>query len=543
MKKDNLAMSIEEELANLKNSTKTVDQWLDAVSYRPDSDYVPSEFALDMLNFIKMIHMPEGTSNVTPEVHLKVLDNFITDNAFVVNMMHRGFAKSTLIMYMFFYLAVYETLPNFGSVNFIIYISDSMDNGVKVMRNNIDYLWNNSEFLQKVLPEKKTTEERWCLTNMNGNTLVIKGYGAKSGIRGTREQNKRPQMAVLDDLLSDEDARSPTILRTVKDTVYKAVDYALDPTKRKVIWCGTPFNAGDPLYEAVESGSWEVNVYPVCEAFPCEEKDFRGSWEDRFSYRYVKEQYIKALGNGELASFNQELMLRIMSEEDRLILDGDMRYYSRKLLLKNKHNFNYYITTDIATTEAQSGDFSFISVWAVNHNMDIYWVDGVCERQTIDKTFNDIFRMVQIYKPQSVGIEVTGQQEGLLQLLLRDMMTRNIYFNLASSNNSNRPGIRPNTNKLQRFNNVVPLFKSGKIHFPNDMENFKPLVEIISEIKLACAGGFKSKKDDGIDTISMLSMIEMYAPDAPSYTNPEEENVYKNPSGSSSTNSLNNYIV
>ena len=111
-----------------------------------------------------------------------------------------------------------------------------------------------------------------------------------------------------------------------------------------MIWSGTPFNAGDPLYKAVESGAWTVNVYPVCEMFPCEESEFRGSWPDRFDYRYVKQQYEKALLGGKIAMFNQELMLKIMSDEDRLIADGDIRYYSRAALLKNKSNYNFYIT-------------------------------------------------------------------------------------------------------------------------------------------------------------------------------------------------------
>ena len=49
--------------------------------------------------------------------------------------------------------------------------------------------------------------------------------------------------------------------------------------------------------KAVESSAWNVNVYPVCEKFPCEREDFRGSWEDRFSYDYVKEQYDEKLRN------------------------------------------------------------------------------------------------------------------------------------------------------------------------------------------------------------------------------------------------------
>ena len=180
-----------------------------------------------------------------------------------------------------------------------------------------------------------------------------------------------------------------------------------------MIWSGTPFNAGDPLYKAVESGAWTVNVYPVCEMFPCEESEFRGSWPDRFDYRYVKQQYEKALLGGKIAMFNQELMLKIMSDEDRLIADGDIRYYSRAALLKNKSNYNFYITTDFATSDKQSADFSVISVWALNNNGDWFYVDGICERQHMGQNIRDLFRLVSQYNPQEVGnLIVTGKPDG-----------------------------------------------------------------------------------------------------------------------------------
>ena len=51
----------------------------------------------------------------------------------------------------------------------------------------------------------------------------------------------------------------------------------------------------------------------------------------------------------------------------------------------------------------------------------------------MDKSINDLFRLVQEYRPQSVGIEVTGQQGAFIKWLQGEMMARNIWFNFASS--------------------------------------------------------------------------------------------------------------
>lgn len=414
--------------------------------------------------------------------------------------------------YLILYLATYGKLPNFGDICFMLYVSDSMENGVKNMRKNLETRYNNSEFLQKVLPTVRFTDNCWEFTNLDGHQLVVNGYGASTGVRGTKKLGTRPQLALLDDLLSDDDAKSPTIIASVENTVYKAITHALHPKKHKIVWCGTPFNKRDPLYKAVESGVWVTNVYPVCEKFPCSREEFRGSWEDRFTYDYVLEQYNKAKATGTIQAFNQELMLRIMSDEDRLVTASEISWFSLKDLMASKTSFNYYITTDFAVSAKDSADYSVISVWAYSNNGDLFWVDGVVKRQTIDISIDDLFNLNSVYKPMSVGIEVTGQQGGFIDLINRESLRRNNYINLAKEINSTRIGIRPVTNKLARFNSVLPWFKLHKVHFPRELEDDPRVVEFIEELTLASASGFKSKHDDCIDTISQLASMNLWKP-------------------------------
>lgn len=493
---------------------KTVEEWLNQVSYEDDPNYKPSEFALAFVNFIKLVNGGQGEENVTPVLHLKMLDQIDQPNSRkIANMVHRGAAKTTVLgEYLILYLATFGELPTFGQVDFALYVSDSIDNGVKNMRKNLEFRWENSTFLQKFVPSAKFTDIHWHFKNAAGKEFIVKGYGAKTGVRGTKANGKRPQLAILDDLVSDEDARSKTMISAIEDTVHKAIDHAMHPTRSKIIWSGTPFNASDPLYKAIESGAWAVNCYPVCEKFPCSRSEFRGSWEDRFTYDYVKRKYLEAMKSGTIHTFNQELMLRIMSDEDRLVLDSDINWYKRGEVLKNLHLYNTYISTDFATTEDESGDFAFISVWAVNSSGHKFWIDGICKRQSMDKNIDDLFMLAQKYKPLGVGVEVTGQQEGFVPWIKSEMVKRRIYFNLSSSGNSNRAGIRPSTNKLQRFLVVVPWFKAGEMFFPEEMKLEKPMIEMMEELKLASANGLKSKHDDGIDTVSMLALMGIFLP-------------------------------
>lgn len=498
----------------LETPRKTIEQLLREVDYEGIDFYSPSDFALNFVNFIKLIG---HTENATPPIHFKMVDKMMTpaeglDPEDVINLCFRGAAKSTVLEYLILYIATVEKIPGLGKVLHAIYVSDSMDNGVKKMRQALEMRWQNSDYLQQVLPKTKFTDARWYFENANGAIFVVNGYGAKTGIRGTRDNGSRPRLGLLDDLISDEDAESPTVIAKVEDVVSKAIEHAMHPTKRKVIWNGTPFNQRDPIYKAVESGAWRVNIFPVCEQFPCSREEFKGAWEDRFPYDAVLKSYIKAVRQGKLASFMQELMLRVMSDEEKVVLDSDIVFFDRSRVLSTASAYNCYITTDFATSDKKGADLSVIAVWFLDWNHRWLLVDGIARQQTMDKNINDLFKFVQRYRPMQVGIEVTGQQGGFIPWIEREMMQKQIYFTFASSNNSGAPGIRPTTNKMERFNVALPIIKQRKLCLPTEYMDMEIAREMKEELSYITPTGIHSRYDDCIDVISQIPLLDSYAP-------------------------------
>lgn len=507
-----MTLDLDDVLLPIKS--KTIPEMLREVDYKGINYYQPSEFVLRFVSFIKLCGY---TENATPPIHFKMVDKMMEvstglDPEDVINLCFRGAAKSTVLEYLILFIAVEGTIPGLGEVLHAIYVSDSMDNGVKKMSDALKFRWENSTYLQQVLPKVKITQARWYFVNANGKAFVVNGYGAQTGIRGTRDNGSRPRLGLLDDLISDEDANSPTAIAKVEDVVTKAIEHAMHPTKRKVIWNGTPFNQRDPIYKAVESGAWRVNIFPVCEDFPCRKEDFVGAWEDRFPYEAVMKKYVKAIRQGKLASFMQELMLRVMSDDEKLVLDSDIVYFDRGKVLNSLQAYNVYITTDFATSGKQKADLSAIGVWLLDWNTRWLLIDGIAKKQTMDKNIDDLFRFVQRYKPLEVGIEVSGQQGGFIPWIEKEMINRQIYFMLTSSNNKGAPGIRPTTDKLQRFNVALPIIKQRKFCLPTDYIDLPIAKEIKEELSYITAEGIHSRYDDGIDLISQLPLLNSFAP-------------------------------
>lgn len=425
--------------------------------------------------------------------------------------------NTSLMEYTLLNIATFGTLDGFGDVTVAMYVGDTMDNGCKNLRANIEHRYRNSEFLQKFIPKTKFTDVEMEFTNIEGHQFCVRMFGASTGVRGFKKYGQRPQLAILDDLMSDKSAESKTITNDIENVIYKAVRQAMHPTKRKVIWIGTPFNKKDPLYKAAGSKSWHTVTFPICQKFPCIKKEFIGAWEDRFPYEAIKNEYNVLKESGRVDAFNQELMLRILSDDDRLVLDEDIIWYERDTVLNNIGQYNIYMTTDFATSETEKSDFSVISVWALDYKGVFHWVDGIVKRQDMASNIDDVFRFIKLYRPLATGIEISGQQKGFVSWLKREMTIRGVYFNIASDKTSGEEGLRPNTSKLTRFNIAVPLFKQRKIAFPKDLKDSPAIQEFIDELTSVTPSGFKSAHDDCADTISQLPLIEYFTPIDPKY--------------------------
>lgn len=493
----------------MNKQLKELDDYLNEISYAPRAGYQPSKFALKFVNFIKMVGVQE--SDLTPEVHLVMLDGLAGTKENIANLCHRGLGKTVLFgEYLNLYVGVFGDIDGFGQVNGMLYVSDAMDNGVKNFRSNVEAKYNQSPFLQYWIPEANFTENFIEYRRKDGSQFGTRMYGAQSGIRGTKIYGHRPQLVVMDDLIkSDEDAASPAVMGKIKNSIYKGIIPALDPKRRKIILNGTPFNKSDIMCEAVESGSWHVNVWPVCEQWPCKEEDFRSSWPDRFTYEAVKKTADLTRG-----AFDQEMMLRLTSAEERLVTDDEITTYNRRDWLASRPAYTVYTTTDFATDEKKVNDHNVVSHWAVDFEGNFRWIGGVCKRQLMDKTVDQIFDGADKYKEKlmGVGCEVTGQQGGFISWIIKEMTNRSTFFNLLSHGNGTKPGIRVISSKLQRMNEVVPLFKAGKIMIPDDMPDHPWIIEFWNEIKLATKKGLKAKHDDVLDTVSMLYLITPILP-------------------------------
>ena len=480
--------------------------------------YIPSDEALKFITFIRACGVED---NANAEIHYRLADKYFGTDKQVLIEAFRGSAKSTLMEWFVIYIAAMGNLPNFGNVDFIAFIGDSMENGTKSFFRNVAGKIDRSELLKQLLTIKRKTDNEMELVNDAGVELNIKGYGAATNIRGVRYKGARPDIIILDDITTNDAINSETIQNTINDNFYKSVIPALHPTRFKIFFIGTPISERDIIHQLSENPEWVVHKFPICDKFPCEEEDFVGHWTDRFPYEAVASKYNMYKAAGKEQDFAQEYMLELTDLSTLLVDPEDIQWFNPEQVIKAKSRYNFYISTDFATSTKKSADYSTIGVWAITSNGDWMLVDGQCVRQTMSQNIDDLFRYVAKWKPLAVGIESSGQQGGFISILQDMMLERNIWFQFAKKPGSKEPGIRPNKDKVHRFvTGVQPKFKQNKVWFPKpEVCKANPrLIALVEELenelsKFTMAGGVKTlKHDDAIDLLNQLSEMDVYEP-------------------------------
>jgi hypothetical protein len=159
------------------------------------STYTPSNESLKFVAFIRACGVED---NANAEIHYRLADKYFGNDKQVLIEAFRGSAKSTLMEWFIIYIATIGELPGFGKVDFIAFIGDSAENGVKNAFRNIAGKIDKSDLLQQVLKIRRKTDAEMELVNVDGVELNLKGYGAGTNIRGVRYKGSRPDIIILD---------------------------------------------------------------------------------------------------------------------------------------------------------------------------------------------------------------------------------------------------------------------------------------------------------------------------------------------------------
>ena len=526
-----------------------MDGALDSIDYS-FPNYIPSK---DSLEFFALMRIVEGTDFEfsTPTVHyfmVDVLFGNVTANQFpyskevqktiainphrVAIVASRGLAKSTVVTAFYpIYCAIKGKLPNGDKTRFHLLLGASAQGGAKVMSKAVQALCEDSVFCNSYFEEMSFTETESRFVRKGkgkekSRAFLVRYLGIGGNIRGNRDNyGERYDHAIMDDvILNTQAAYSEIQMSLLRELISSDLENGLVGGLRgRIFSVATPFRLGDPVVETLVSGGYTPLLLPICETITktMTKAEFKGAWTSMHPYEAVIRQYKQAIASSSIRSFNQERMLRISSDDDRMISEDMLQWFNRVDMKKSLEGYNLYITTDFTTTSEAKSDFSALGVWAVNSNQDFFLLDLCVKKQGIQEQYDELFRMVNFWSRETsrsltVGVEVDGQQRAHVFALKEQMLKRNEWF-LFAKNKGAKPGTEgilsksSGVNKHERFRLMLPRFQNKKIWFPNELKDTPDMLEGLKQLKYTTWENFGAH-DDFIDILSQLNLMDIIYP-------------------------------
>ncbi len=516
------------------------------------TNYTPSKDSLEFFVLMRMV-TGEDFEFGTPIAHYFLVDLLLDnvtrdqypytkeiqdlieiDTTRLGIMAARGTAKSTVITCFFpVYCAIKGNVPNYGNMYFMVLVGASAMGGSRVMAKTLQSMCEESVFCLEWFESMRFTETEFeCVRKGTGSkknrTFLARTLGAKTPIRGIRDNHgRRIDVLVFDDAIPDSAAaHSETQMEVLKTNLEADAVAALKGGGRgKIVLVFTPFHMGDPNTAAIVNGQFTPIALPICEYIDesTKEEDWVGIWPEMHNYESVMKMYKSAKKTkSSLRAFGQERMLQMSSEDDRLIGENEIEWYSLGTISKYMDGYNLYCTTDYTASNDRAGDFSTVYMWAVNSNADWFMIDISVKRQTIEEQYMTTINMVQKWTQKTgkniiVGVEIDGQQQINIHALKELQQKHNIWFTFAKQigQDGQKLGIsrrRAGGDKHAQFMRIHQMFVNRKVYLPEEYKEYPDMAELLDEFKYLSYTEISSKHDDALDGISMIGAMEVVLP-------------------------------
>jgi hypothetical protein len=317
---------------------------------------------------------------------------------------------------------------------------------------------------------------------------ILQAFGIDSKLRGTNVKNKRPQLAIVDDLESMEELETSSFYERTTRWFHGTFLKALDPRINRVVQIGNLLLDRSVLADNLTSPKWTSIVYGALLS------DGSSLWEEVFPKSKLLDEYKEycriGLGNTWLA----EMMNIPMSNSATIV---DITKIKRHDGLTPEDIEYGCITVDPAISDKRWAHKACIAVhgWANDrwNNVEYYAGTGIDPYQLCSK----ILDLAAKWRINVIGIETVAYQAALLSVIERVALEKG--YNLERD--FTVVELRAATTKAARIISWCSMLMAGDYALmPYDLECTQELS--------AYKPGSKTNQDDIIDAMAYILTMQ-----------------------------------
>lgn len=382
--------------------------------------------------------------NATPEFHQEILKIFHAEHPLVALQAFRGAAKSTLIEE----YIILEVL--FRTSRYAIIVGNTWSMAVQRLFAIKNEFTTNEALIELFGDQQgqKWTDDEIILSN----GAKVQALGARQSLRGAKNLDARPDLAVIDDFEDEEGVATDEAIFKNNQWLYKVLLPALDISSRRVRMLGTPLSPKAMMETHMNNPLWLSKRFPICHYAtdgevklpdpitakqnpltghpdlngfnrpdqPVDPNDYGdevSAWPDRFPMKVIRDIRKSYEAEGNMTAFMQEYMCRAEDSKSKPFQQSMIRTEpAPKVWLPTE------IMVDPARTTGTKSARTGYAVWSWN-GPQLIVREAFGRFHKPDEVIKTIMELDEKFEPCAIGVEVDGLEEFLMQPLRTAMTT------------------------------------------------------------------------------------------------------------------------
>lgn len=242
-----------------------------------------------------------------------------------------------------------------------------------------------------------------------GKNCILRGLGSGQRVRGTLILNRRPQLAIADDLEDDLNVETERAHLQLLRWFFGAFMKCMDPLKNKIIVSGNLLAAQSILYKLLQSPRWRSFLYGILLS------DGTSLWADVWPVEKIRSDYYEYEQIGIIDKWFAEMMNQPVPSGGGIIKASQINYQPARLESEIAYGF---ICVDPAISDKKWGDNRAIAAvgWVVE--IEQWQILEIYANRQIDSVelFRQAVAMAERWRFSLIGIEAVAMQRALVQL-------------------------------------------------------------------------------------------------------------------------------
>jgi predicted phage terminase large subunit-like protein len=459
----------------------------------------------------------------TPDFHKEGWNLFCSNNKMVALAAPRGHAKTTG-MTVSYGLA---TLL-FRERKFMLLVSDTESQAAMFLGYFKEQLQENKPLVELFGLKRnekgqvqfvKETETDIIVEMEDGHKFRVIAKGAEQKLRGLIWSGTRPDIILCDDMENDELVMNKDRREKMRKWFYSALLPCIS-SKGIIRVVGTILHM-DSLLERLMPKPYDRWSHQ--EPLKLWSETRRNGWtsikyrahSDDFTYVLWPEKHSKEslqqkreeyIGMGMPDVYSQEYLNIPLDESVAYFKRNDFNHITEE---DAKLQLTYYITVDLAISEADRADYSVFIIAGVDEFKRLHIKEVIRERLDGREIVDTLINLQRVYNPELVGIEEMQVSKSIGPFLYEEMLAQNTYLNIVKLKHGGK-------DKISRARSIQARMRAKTIKFEKGADWYPAFEDELTRFP-------RDTHDDQVDAFAYLGLLLNNITEAPTQEEMDEE--------------------